>query len=246
MERSLVVLISLQTSTRFRQQYHDLLSWSAGASSGSGKGVTVDLEDLGISSGFTTCKTKQLTHLHEPWSLALYNGRGDDASVANPSRPKLRVTADAVVALTAKDSYREIVTNSSKHLWRYFWRVSPDTVPLASLTNGETGLRATEIVQLIKAGARILWGQPWAWTWTAHYRTYVELSVAPHNQQPPPWSRPVQTTCSTAGVEHGAFLLLVKEWGQGWLIWEMMIAETSSKLLSHTPTYLQEGHSWPQ
>lgn len=62
--------------------------------------------------------------------------------------------------------------------------------------------------------------------------TYVELSVALQNQQPPPWllctlfwsmleeifawSRPVQTTCSTARDEHGTFLLLVKEWGQGW------------------------------
>lgn len=101
-----MVSISLQTSTRFRQQYH-VLSWSAGASSGSGKGVAVDLEDLGISSGFTMCKTKQLTHLHEPWSLALYSGGGDDASVANPSRPKHRVTAVAVTALTAKYSYRE-------------------------------------------------------------------------------------------------------------------------------------------
>lgn len=153
------------------------------------------------------------------------------------------------------------VTNNSKHSWGYFWLVNPETVSLAGLTNGETGLRATEIVQLIEV-LEFSEGSPEHGPELHTTVTYVELSVALQNQQPPPWllctlfwsmleeifawSRPVQTTCSTVRDEHGTFLLLVKEWGQGWLIWEMMIAETSSKLLSHRPTHLQEGHSWPQ
>lgn len=48
-----------------------MLSWSACASPGSGKGVAVDLEALGENSGFTVYKTKQLAHSYEPWSLHL-------------------------------------------------------------------------------------------------------------------------------------------------------------------------------
>lgn len=134
----------------------------------------------------------------------------------------------------------KIVTNNSKHLWAYFWLVSPDTVPLASLTNGETGLRAPEIVQLIKAGARILRGQPWARTWTAHYRG---LRWAFRGPAPPATTSRVKASPNHL-FHSGSWAWHFSPACQG--VGSGVTDLANDDCWNQFQTALQEGHSWPQ